>query len=48
MITDSELYHTLKFIDVRRDACNVSDNNEALDFLTKSLELDQGLLPLCE
>ena len=44
--------------EVRRDACNVGDrrgvassaqhNNEALDSLTESLELDQGVLPQCK
>ena len=44
--------------DVRRGACNVGDetglapsvqlNNETLDFLAESPELDQGVLPLCE
>ena len=43
--------------DVRRYACNVGDktdfaasgqlNNEPLDFLSESLELDQGVLPRC-
>ena len=41
--------------EVRRDACNIGDkrgvassaqhNNEALESLTESLELDQGVLP---
>ena len=31
MITDTEVYHTLKFghqVDVRRDACNVGDETD--------------------
>ena len=44
--------------DVRRGACKVGDetgfapivqlNNETLDFITDSFELDQGVLPRCE